>query len=64
MAVGSLGNCEPSRGATHKAAMDWDEFNPSVQSRIGRASHADGLRLVLSANTLFARRSDRGASCG
>ncbi|MBT7307329.1 MAG: RNA-dependent DNA polymerase [Gammaproteobacteria bacterium] len=39
--------------------LDWGDFNPSVQSWIGHAQHADtkGLRRVIFSNTLFRRGS-------
>ena len=39
--------------------MDWEDFNPSVQSWIGHARHAEteGLRRVIFGNTIFVRGS-------
>ncbi|MEN8260451.1 MAG: RNA-directed DNA polymerase [Pseudomonadota bacterium] len=41
--------------------MDWEDFNPSVQSWIGHACHADtlGLRRVVFADTIFSRGAGR-----
>lgn len=43
--------------------LDWDDFNPSVQSWIGHAVHADtwGLRRTLFDSTVFTR--EKGNVC-
>jgi retron-type reverse transcriptase len=46
--------------------LDWDDFNPCVQSWIGHASHADtwGLRERIFSGTLFVRGAGRTAAGG
>jgi retron-type reverse transcriptase len=46
--------------------IDWNQFNPSVQSWIGHAQHADtlGLRRAIFAITVFQRGTGRESACG
>ena len=52
------------RKATQRGWLDWEDFNPAVQSWIGHARHAEteGLRRVIFGGTIFCRGADQRPS--
>ncbi|MGH8476156.1 MAG: reverse transcriptase domain-containing protein [Methylococcales bacterium] len=52
--------------AYSKGTLNWDDFNPAVQSWIGHASHADtlGLREAIFSRIIFTRGAGHSAAVG